>query len=748
MRLEAETGIPLGFNPNGSMALARHEGRWEELKAAAQIARHHGIEAHLLSPAEAADVWPLMATDGLVGALLQPHDGTLNPGWLALAYTKRAHDLGVTVREGVRVSGLTTDDDRPTIGPSLARRRVTGVVTDRGVVEAETVVLAAGLWTRDLAAAHGVSVPLYAAEHVHVRTAPVEGAVATLPFLRDVDGYLYVRHYRGAFVVGAFEPNGKPVPMPAIGPDFAFGRFEPDWEHFAPVRANAARAVPILASTEYVDFLNAPESFTPDANFCLGETPEVGGLFVAAGFNSQGIIFAGGAGMALAGWIVEGAPTMDVADVDVARFARSQSNRRYLWDRTREGLGRLYAMHWPHLQPTTARGVRRTPLYERLREANACFGEAAGWERAQWFAPPGVEPVTAYAYGRQNWFPYVGEEHRTAREAVALFDLSSFAKIEVRGSDALRVVQRAFTAELDVAVGRVVYTLALNARGGIELDGTVTRLGPDRFWFVAPTTSQHEARWWLEAHVREGEHATVTDVTSGWATLAVMGPRSRTLLQRLSDDDLSTPGFGWMRAREIEVADAQAVALRVSFVGELGWELYVPAEFAVHVDRAITEAGLDLGLRRAGMLALDTLRLEKGYRHLGHDIGPADDPWQAGLGFAVALAKDGGFTGSEAAAAKARETPSRRQVFWTLEDPEATPFHGESIIHDGRVVGNATSAGFGHTLGAPVGLGYVKAAAFASLASGGFQLDVRGTLVDATLTEVPRYDPGNERLRM
>jgi 4-methylaminobutanoate oxidase (formaldehyde-forming) len=359
-----------------------------------------------------------------------------------------------------------------------------------------------------------------------------------------------------------------------------------------------------------------------------------------------------------------------------------------------------------------------------------------------------MEPVTAYAYGRQNWFGSVAEEHRAAREAVALFDLSSFAKIEVRGRDAVRVLQRAFTAEVDVEVGRIVYTLALNARGGIELDGTVTRLGPDRFWFVAPTMSQQRARWWLEAHVREGEHATVTDVTSGWATLAVMGPRSRELLQRVSDDDLSTPGFPWMRAREIEVADAQAIALRVSFVGELGWELYVPSEFAAHVDRAIVDVGLDLGLRRAGMLALDTLRLEKGYRHLGHDIGPADDPWQAGLGFAVALAKEGGFTGSEAAAAKARETPSRRQVFWTLEDPEATPFHGESILHDGRVVGNATSAGFGHTLGVPVGLGYVKAAAFEALASGGFQLDVRGTLVDATLTEVPRYDPGNERLRM
>lgn len=739
-RLEAETGVPIGYHRSGSLTLAQTPARMDEIAYTAAMAHHHGVEANIIAPEAVAGLWPLASTDALLGGLHQPGDASVNPGWAALALAKGAHDRGVRIREGIRVDRIFTSGDA-----------VAGVQTERGIVECETVVACCGLWTRDLAASVGASVPLYAAEHVHVTTGPVEGAVASLPILRDLDGYLYIRHYRGRLLVGAFEPNGKPRSVDSIGRDFAFGEFDPDWDHFAPVRRNAERRVPALKAAEWERFLCAPESFTPDANFCLGETPEVRGLYVSAGFNSQGIIYGPGAGRALAAWIVEGAPAFDASEVDVARFARSQSNRRYLHERTREGLGRLYALHWPFLQPSTARDVRRTPLYGRLAQANACFGEAAGWERANWFAPPEVDPAYEYSFGRQNWFDAVGEEHRAAREAVALFDLSSFAKFEVVGPGACGVLQRVCTANVDADVGRIVYTLMLNHRGGIELDGTVTRLAEDRFLVVTPTVTQRAAYHRLRRAAGEAPRtACVFDATSAWATLAVMGPRSREVLNRVSPNDLSNAAHPWGRAREIEVADAFAIALRISFVGELGWELYVPTEFAVNVYDAVLTAGEEFGLRHAGYHALDTLRAEKGYRHLGHDIGPADDPFEAALEFTVAMEKTGGFVGRDALVHKASQrTPSRRQVFVKLEDSEPLLYGGESILLDGRRAGRVSSGAYGYTLGAAVGLGFIRreASEAASRGSGGFEVDVAGTLVAATLGDAPFYDPGNERLR-
>src|SRR5688572_9438666 len=463
--LADETGIDVHFRPTGSLTLAEHGGRLQELRYTAAIARHHGTETRLMQPAEIPEVWPLASIDGLVGALLQPGDGTVNPGYAALALAKGAHDRGVTIREGVSVMGILTEG-----------RTVLGVRTDRGDVKAETVVLACGLWTRDLAATVGVPVALYAAEHVHVSTDPIEGVHDLLPLMRGLDGYFYARHHAGGLMIGAFEPDGRPRPTGSIPEDWAFGEFGPDWEHFAPVRANAERRIPALKDAEFTRFLRAPESFTPDSNFCLGETAEIRNLYVAPGFNSQGIIYAPGAGRALAGWIQKAAPPCDASVADVRRFASSQANERYLHERTKEALGRLYAMHWPNLQATTARGIRRSPLYDRLEAAGACFGELTQWERANWFAPPGVEPVDEYSFGRQNWLPYAAEEHRAAREAVAIFDLSSFAKIEVTGLDAVRLLEYVCTNDVDVPVGKVVYTLFLNERGGIENDGTVTRL--------------------------------------------------------------------------------------------------------------------------------------------------------------------------------------------------------------------------------------------------------------------------------
>ena len=613
-----ETGVDVHFRPTGSLTLAETGDRLQELRYTAAIARHHETEARLLEPAEVPDVWPLVSPDGLVGALHQPGDATVNPGYAALALAKGAHDRGVTIRESVSVTGILADG-----------RTVVGVRTDRGDVEAETVVLACGLWTRDLAATVDVPVALYAAEHVHVSTDPIEGVHDLLPLVRGLDGYFYARHHAGGLMIGAFEPDGRPRSTASIPEAWAFGEFGPDWEHFAPVRANAERRIPALKDANFTRFLRAPESFTPDSNFCLGEAAELRNLYVAAGFNSQGIIYGPGAGRALAEWIREGAPTFDAYEVDVRRFARTQSNPRYLHERTKEALGRLYAMHWPNLQATTARDVRRSPLYDRLAAAGACFGELAQWERANWFAPPGVEPVDQYSFGRQNWFPYAAEEHAAAREAVALFDLTSFAKIEVTGADALRLAQHVCTNDVDVPVGKVVYTLFLNRNGGIENDGTVTRLGDDRFLVITPTATQHRTLEWLRSH-GQGMSVAVADVTSASATLAVMGPRSRELLSRLTSTDLSNDGFPFFTSKEIQVHNAPTLAIRASFVGELGWELYVPSEFAVHVYDAIVDAGADLGLRHAGYQALDSLRIEKGFVHVGHDVARPTIPSRRG----------------------------------------------------------------------------------------------------------------------
>lgn len=726
-RLEADSGIDVSFNPCGSIALARTPERLDELRYNLALARQLGRPATLIDPAEVVGLFPLASADGLAGALHQPGDGHVNPGYAALALAKLAHERGVVIREHVEVTGI-----------AHAGGAVTGVDTALGHVECERVVLAAGLWTRDLAARCGAAVPLHAAEHLHVRTAPIDGAHPGLPVLRDLDGYLYVRHERGRLLVGAFEPDGIPRGPGEIGTS-GFFRFPPDWDHFAPVRRNAEERVPVLRTTEYDRFLNAPESFTPDGNFCLGETAELANLFVGAGFNSQGIIFGPGAGRALAEWVTTGGPTFDASAVDVRRFARVQNNRRYLRARTVEALGRLYAMHWPHLQPVTARGVRRSPLHDRLAAAGACFGELAGWERADWYGEAGAE--YAYSYGKQNWFDNVRREHEAAREAVALFDLSSFTKVEVAGPDALDVLQHLCTANADLATGRVRYTLMLNAGGGIEIDGTVVRLGPDRFWVITPAAAQTKTLSMLR-RLAAGRAAAVFDATSGYATIAVMGPRSRALMTRVSPAGWSDEDQPYGRAREVEVADGTALVLRISFVGELGYELYVPCDQAVNVYDAIVAAGADLGLRHAGHLALDSLRSEKGYRHLGHDIGPHDDPYEAGLGFTISTRKTTAFTGKTAL--DARGPRSRRAVFLALRDPDVVFVHDETIFRGDAPVGRVTSGSYGHTLGRACGIGLVDAD---TPADGDFSVDCGGTRVAADLSPRPFYDPAGARLK-
>ena len=517
--LAALSGVEIGYYPNGSLSVARTPERLTELRYALTLAHHHGLPAGELTPDEIAGVSPILDVDDLVGGVLFEEDATVNPGWAAYATAKAAHDLGVRVVEGVRVTGFRLER-----GAGDGVPRVTAVETDRGAVECEVAVIAAGLWSRDLGLLAGARLALHPAEHYWAQTEPVNGATRDLPIVRDLDGSIYVRHYRGGLVVGSFEPDGRPRATSAIPDDFSFGEFEPDLEHFGRPLARARERVPALAEARFAHYLCAPESFTPDGNFLLGETAETAGLFVAAGMNSQGIILGPGVGRALAEWIQAGAPTVDASEVDVRRFSPAQANAGYLFERTRESLGRLYAMHWPSRQPGTARGLRRVPLYDRLAAAGAVFGETAGWERAMWYAPPGAAREYEYSYGRQNWFGAVAEEHRAAREAVALFDLSSFAKLRVEGPTALHAAQRVFSADLDRPPGAVVYTSMLNALGGVELDATVTRLREDAFLVVTSAAAQTRAFHWLRRHT--GPDAVVTDVTSGLGVLSVTGPAS------------------------------------------------------------------------------------------------------------------------------------------------------------------------------------------------------------------------------
>lgn len=730
-QLEEMSGIDVSFRRSGSLSVARTAGRVDEILYAKDVADQQGVRTEWLTEDRYKEVWPLASYQGVLGALLLPDDGHINPGHATIAFAKLAHGLGAQIRENVAVEKVLREGDS-----------IVGVKTGQGTVQCERVILACGLWTRNLAATAGVKVPLYAAEHVHVRSEAIDGAVPELPVFRDLDNSYYLRHEAGRLLVGAFEPDGLPRPVEDVSTE-GFAEFDPDWHHFAPIRAKAEETVSALSTAGYDRFLNAPESFTPDANFALGAASEVANLFVAAGFNSQGIIYAPGVGKELAQWVISGVPGFDSSTVDVQRFSRHQNNRHYLKARTKEGLGRLYAMHWPNLQMETARNVRRTPLHSRLMELGACFGEVNGGERANWYGAAGTSPSYDYSYGRPSWFDRVAEEHKAAREGVVLFDLSPFAKFEVAGPDALEVCQLATTADVNVENDKAVYTLFLNEGAGIELDGTVTRLAADRFLVVTPSFTQQKTLAYLNRLAR-GRAAAVFDCTAALATIGVMGPKSRELLTKISPEDWSDEAQPYTHGRTVEIADGYAYSLRVSFVGELGYELYPSSDLAVNVFDALWEAGQEFGIRMAGYHALDSLRSEKGFRHLGHDIGPIDDPYSAGLRFTVALDKPGGFVGRDALLKLDPAAPEHRTVYVALDDPNPVFIHDETIYCNGVPVGRMTSGSYGHTLGRAVGIAAIEPQA--DLA-GVFEVQCKGRNYPATVSRRPFYDPKGERLR-
>ena len=702
------------------------------------MARIFGVDVADISPAEAKAMYPHLNIDGVVGAVHLPLDGQADPANIAMALAKGARMRGAKVIEQVKVTGVTQ-----------AAGRATGVdfvqEGEPGHIEADVVVNCGGMWGRDLAAASGVTLPLHACEHFYLVTEPIAG-LGHLPVLRVPDECAYYKSDAGKMMLGAFEPKAKPWGMAGIREDFEFDTLPEDWDHFAPILEMATERLPLLQTAGIHTFFNGPESFTPDDRYYLGEAPEMAGYFVAAGFNSVGIQSAGGAGMALAHWITEGAAPFDLWDVDIRRAQPFQRNRRYLKERVSETLGLLYADHFPYRQVETARGVRRSPLHAHLAARGAVFGEAAGWERANWFAGPGQEREYRYAWGRQNWFDNAAAEHAAVRCGVGLFDMTSFGKIRVEGRDSLAFLQRICANQMDVDAGRIVYTQMLNGHGGIESDLTVTRLSETAFLLVVPGATLQRDLAWLRRHLGDA-FAVITDVTAGEAVLSVMGPKSRDLLAAVSPADFSNAAHPFGTAREIEIGMGLARAHRVTYVGELGWELYVSSDQAAHVFEALEAA--DMGMKLCGLHVLDSCRIEKGYRHFGHDITDEDHVLEAGLGFAVKTGK-GDFLGREAVLRKREAGLSRRMVQFRLKDPAPMLYHNEAIVRDGVIVGPVTSGNYGHHLGGAIGLGYVPCAgqSVAEVLASAYEIEVAGKRYEAEASLVPMYDPKSERVRL
>ena len=740
--LEAETSLSAGYKQCGGVTVARTEDRMTQLRRTAANAAAYDLECELLSPAEAFERYPVMRTDDLVGAIWLPADGKANPTDLTMALAKGARQRGARVLERVRVLDVLCTDGR-----------VRGVRTDSGDIETEIVVNCAGQWAKQVGAMAGVNVPLYSAEHFYVVTESIAGVHPDLPILRDPDGYTYFKEEVGGLVIGGFEPEAKPWVAPDKIPyPFEFQLLEEDWEHFEILMENALLRIPALEHTGLKKLYNGPESFTPDNQFILGEAPECANFFVGAGFNSVGIASAGGAGRALAEWIVNGSPTTDLTGVDIRRFAPFNGNVAWLHDRVAEILGVHYEIPWPNRELTTARPFRRSPVHHLLVDAGANFGSRMGWERANFFAPTGSEPAIEYSWGKQNWLPWSAAEQVSTRTGVTVFDQTSFSKYVLKGPDAETVLQWLCTADVAVPVGRAVYTGMLNARGTYEADVTVTRTGVREFLIVSSAASTVRDIDHIITNMPTGSRAEIVDVTSSMAVFGVMGPKSRELLSGLTDANLSDAGFPFATSRLISLGYATVRATRITYVGELGWELYVPAEFAVGVYEDLMSAGQRLSVSRGGYYAIESMRLEKGYRAFGRELTPGDNPVEAGLLFACKLAGDVDFLGRAAVQRARDEGPRRRLASFAVDSQEPMLWGGELILRDGAVAGQVSSAAWGATVGSCVGLGYLRAVDGAVVTpdwvrAGNYAVNVGGEVYPISLSLKGIYDPRNERIR-
>lgn len=740
VKLEAETGVSTGMRQVGSITVALTEERKHEIYWQASLARAFDVDVREISPNEVKEMYPHLNIEDVVGAVHLPLDGQCDPANIAMALAKGARQRGAKIVENVKVTGVLKKNGR-----------VTGVTwvqgEEQGTIETDVVINCAGMWARDLAGTSGVTVPLHACEHFYLVTEAIEG-LGRLPVLRVPDECAYYKEDAGKMMLGAFEPVAKPWGMNGISEDFCFDQLQEDFEHFEPILEMGVNRMPMLGTAGIHTFFNGPESFTPDDRYYLGEAPELGGYWVAAGYNSIGIVSSGGAGMALAQWIHDGEAPFDLWEVDIRRAQPFQKNRRYLKERVSETLGLLYADHFPYRQMATSRNIRRSPIHEHLKQRGAVFGEVAGWERANWFAKDGQEREYRYSWKRQNWFDNQREEHLAVRNGVGLFDMTSFGKIRVEGRDALLFLQKLCANQLDVEPGRIVYTQMLNNRGGIESDLTITRLSETTFFVVVPGATLQRDLAWMRKHLKD-EFVVITDVTPAESVLCLMGPKSRELIQKISPNDFSNEANPFGTAREIEIGMGLARAHRVTYVGELGWELYVSTDQTAHVFEAIEEAGQELGLKLCGLHTLDSCRIEKAFRHFGHDIADEDHVLEAGLGFAVKVDK-GDFIGRDAVLRKKAAGLDRRLVQFRLSDPEPLLFHNEAIVRDGEIVGTITSGNYGHHLGGAIGLGYVpsKEENPEQILASNYEIEIAGVRVKAEASLKPMYDPKAERVRM
>jgi 4-methylaminobutanoate oxidase (formaldehyde-forming) len=740
-RLEQETGQQTGFKPVGFIEVAADADRLEEYRRIAAFNRYHGIDIHELSPAEVKDLFPFAEVGDISGGFYAEHDGRINPVDVTMALAKGARMKGVKILQGTPVTGVLTRNGI-----------VTGVRTAQGEIRSEYVVNCAGMWARQLGEQSGVVIPNQAAEHYYLITERIDGVQADLPVLEDPSTHAYYREETGGLMVGMFEPDCAPWKVEGVPDDFSFGELPPDWDRLMPYLEKAMERVPISMEAGIRKFFCGPESFTPDLAPVVGEAPELRNYFVAAGLNSVVIITGGGIGRVVAHWLLTGRPDVDVTGINIDRFHRYQCNPEYRRQRALESLGLVYACHYPDRSPRTARGARLSPFHARLAEAGAHFRDVSGWESPGWYAPAGHQPVAdRLTWGRPNWFPWWEAEHKACREGVIAMDMSFMGKFLVQGRDAGAFLNNLSANDVDGEPGRITYTQWLNEEGRLEADLTVIKFSDDRFMVVTSDVAHRHTETWMKRHIAEGQHVFVTDVTSSYGQLNIQGPKSRELLQSITHDDLSNEAFPFRTVREIDIGLARVICVRITYAGELGYELNIPSEQAVHVYDRIIEAGRGFGLRHAGLKALSSLRLEKGYRDYGHDIDNMDDPYSTGLGFAVRLDKECDFIGKQACIErKAAGRFTHRLVQIVLKDPEPLMFHAEIVLRNGVPVGDVRAASYGFTLGGAVGLAMIKGDPVvdaAWLEEGRWEVAIADRVYPAEVSLKPMYDPAMERVR-
>jgi sarcosine dehydrogenase len=739
-RLEKETGLSTGWKMNGGLRLACNKERWQEVLRQTTTAHSFGLQMELLTPKEAQDLWPIMDIEDVHGAAFLPTDGQANPTDISQALARGAKNKGAQILEETRVKKIILDDGI-----------ITGVETDKGIINCEKLVCCCGQWSRQFAETVGVNIPLVSFQHQYMVTEPIEGVVSNLPTLRDPDRLIYFKEEVGGLVMGGYEPNPISWAEKSVPEDFHFSLLDSDYDHFELIMNNALGRVPKLETAGIKELINGPESFTPDGNFILGESPELKNFYVGAGFNAYGIAAGGGAGMALAEWIANGAPPYDLWPVDIRRFGKPHQDLEWVRKRTYEAYAKHYTMAWPFEEHSSGRPFQQSPIYENLKNANACFGEKLGWERPNWFAPKSMKPVDHYTYDRQNWFEVVGEEVKATREKAVLIDQTSFAKFEISGSQALDALEYLCANNVNKEIGSTIYTQMLNNHGGIECDVTITRIEDDRFYLVTGTGFMTHDFDWIKSNLTEFPDVKIENVTYQKSVFSLMGPNSRSILEKVSSNDFSNEKFPFATAQSVNIGDKIVRAIRITYMGELGWELHFPIEDANYVYNKLFEVGEELGLVNAGYRCIEACRLEKGYRAWGSDIGPDHTPLEAGLGWAVKLKSNKDFMGKSALLDQKKNGVKKIFAAFTVEDPKHILLGRETIYRNGKQVGWLSSGGYGYTIKQSVGYGYIRSSEFIDnqfVLDGQYELEIATKMVPCMVHLKALYDSEMKKIKV